>query len=377
MRETGLGETRGAATEKVAAPAGGSHRTTAPPPPDRSARSGGALVRTILLRPEFTAIAGTILVFTYFAISAGGSGFLTSTGTRNYLEVAAQLGIIAAPVTLLLVAGEFDLSVGAMVGTASILFAYPVVYGGWSLLPALAVALGGACLVGLVNGLLVTRTGVPSLIVTLAMMFILEGVTLAETDSLTGSTQIYDIQEKLGHDPLLHLFTGTAFGLPAAFFWWIGLTGLAALVLERTRVGNWIFATGGDREAALKTGVPVRRVKVILYLLTAMSATLVAVLIIFQADTADVTAGSGMELQAVAATVIGGAVLTGGYGSPIGTAFGALLFGIVNQGFFYTSIDDNWFQAFVGAMLLAAVLINTYVRHRAAKRMSAGAARGH
>jgi simple sugar transport system permease protein len=346
----------------------------APAAPGRPAagRRPWDIVHAGLLRPEFTAVAGTVVVFVFFAITAGSAGFLTATATQNYLEVAAELGIVATPVTLLLVAGEFDLSVGSMVGAASILFAYPVMYWHWPMLPSILLAMAGACLVGLVNGLIVTRTPVPSFIVTLAMMFILAGVTLAETNALTGSTQITGIQEQLHGDFLLRLFAGEAFGLPASFFWWAGITGLAALVLDRTRAGNWIYATGGDREAAVKTGVPVSRVKLALFVMTAMGATLTAILIVFVGDTADVTAGTDIEFQAAAAAVIGGALITGGYGSPVGTAFGALLFGIVNQGFFYTSINDNWFQAFVGAMLLAAVLVNTYIRHRSAKRLREG-----
>jgi simple sugar transport system permease protein len=326
------------------------------------------MIRTALLRPEFTAVIGTVMVFAYFAVTAGSAGFLTATGTRNYLGVAAEVGIIATPVTLLLVAGEFDLSVGAMMGTGGILFAYPVVYWGWAMLPAIGLALAGGCIVGLVNGLFVTKTKVPSFIITLAMMFILSGVTLAETNSLTGTVQISGIEAHLKGDFLLPLFNGRLFGLTTSIYWWLGLAVLAALLLDRTKAGNWIYATGGDREAALKTGVPVDRVKVALFMATAMGAALVGILVIFTADIANINAGTGKEFQAAAAAVIGGALITGGYGSPIGTAFGALLFGMVNQGFFYTNIDDNWFSAFVGVMLLVAVLINRYTRRLSLKR---------
>lgn len=340
---------------------------SADPVAGRTRRPILAAVGRVLLRPELTAVLGTIVVFCYFAIVAGDAGFLTSVGTRNYLSIAAEVGIIATPVTLLLVAGEFDLSVGAMMGAGGILFAYPVVYWGWGVLPALAFALVISALVGLTNGLFVTRTNVPSFIITLAMMFIISGVTLAETSSLTGSVQIGGIEEKLRGDFLLPLFNGHLFGLPASVYWWVGLAVLAALVLDRTRVGNWIYATGGNREAAVKAGIPVARVKIALFITTAVGATLAGILVIFVGDIANINAGSGKEFQAAVAAVIGGALITGGYGSPIGTAFGALLFGIVNEGFFYTSIDDNWFAAFVGVMLLAAVLINRYTRRLSLK----------
>jgi simple sugar transport system permease protein len=319
-------------------------------------------LRSALLRAELTAIVGTIAVFVFFAAIAGGNGFLSLTGTRNYLEVAAEVGIIATPVTLLLIAGEFDLSVGSMVGAAEILFAYPAVYRGWPMLPSLLLAFCGACLVGLINGFLVTRTHLPSFIVTLAMMFALGGVTLATTNLLVHTVNITGIHDALDGDGLLPLFDGKIAGLSASIFWWLALTLVAAWVLDRTRWGNWIYATGGDVEAARKAGVPVKRVKMLLFVATALGATLVGVLVVFAADTADVNAGTGKEFQAATAAVIGGALISGGYGSPIGTAFGALLFGMVNQGFFYTSIDDNWFEAFVGAMLLLAVMINTYTR---------------
>jgi len=329
------------------------------------------LLRAGLLRPEFTAVIGTVVVFCYFAFFAGSSGFLTETGTRNYLSVAAEIGIIAAPITLLLIAGEFDLSVGAMMGTGGILFAYPVVYWGWAILPAVGLALAGACIVGLVNGLFVTKTNVPSFIITLAMMFILSGVTLAVTNSLTGGVSISGIESRLQGDPLLPLLTGKIFGFPVSICWWLGWTACAALILDRARVGNWIYATGGNSEAAVKAGVPIDRIKVALFIGTSIAATLTGILVIFVADVAAVNAGTGAgtgkEFQAAVAAVIGGALITGGYGSPVGTAFGALLFGIVNQGFFYTSINDDWFAAFVGAMLLAAVLINRYTRRISSK----------
>ncbi|GGM36378.1 ABC transporter permease [Dactylosporangium sucinum] len=355
-------------TDLVEEPATAPATTTAAPPAPDSGSTPLEVLRRVAARPELTAVLGTVLVFAFFATTARHTGFLTAVGTRNYLEVAAQVGIVAIPVTLLLVAGEFDLSVGAMIGTAGILFAYPVTYWGWGLLPALLFALAGASVAGLVNGLIVTRTSVPSFIVTLAMMFVLTGGTVAVTNSLTGATQLTGLTELLRDDPLLRLFHGQLFGLSVSFYWWVGLSVLAAIVLDRMKVGNWIYATGGDRESARKAGIPVDRVKVGLFMASACGATLVAVLVIFTADTADVNAGADKMFQAATAAVIGGALLSGGYGSPIGTAFGALLFGIVNQGFFYTSINDNWFLPFVGVTLLVAVLINTYARPTGRRR---------
>lgn len=337
-------------------------------PSKRSSVPTVSLGRRVLLRPELTAVVGVVLVFAFFVSAAYDTGFLSLTATRNYLEVAASVGIIATAVTLLLIAGEFDLSVGTMVGTAGILFAYPVVYMNWPIAVAVPLAFGGACLVGLVNGLLTTKTRVPSFIVTLAMMFVLGGTTAAVTNSLTGTVSITGIRSSLDGDPLLFLFGGEIFGISIAIFWWIGLVLVAAWLLDFTRVGNWIYATGGDVEAAKKAGVPVHRVKIALFVATAAAATLVGILSALIGDAADVTTGSGKEFQAAAAAVIGGTLIWGGYGSAIGTAAGALLFGIVNQGFFFTSIDDAWFLPFVGVMLLLAVIVNTYTRQLALRQ---------
>lgn len=320
------------------------------------------LLGRLLMRPELTAVVGTIVVFLFFAIDAGDKGFLSDTGTRNYLEVAAEVGIITVPVCLLLIAGEFDLSVGAMIGAGGILFAYPVVEHGWPLWLAVIFALAASAGIGFVNGMLVVRTGIPSFLVTLASMFVLSGATLAVTNSLTGATSVSGIQEQVGDSWLAGLFDGHVGSFSVSIVWWLALTAIAAYVLDGLRAGNWIYASGGNVDAAYKTGVPVRRVKVMLFMCTSMAATLVAILATFAIDSADVSRGTGKEFQAATAAVIGGTLISGGSGSPVGAAVGALLFGMVSQGFFFTSIDDNWFQAFLGLMLLLAVIVNQSTR---------------
>jgi simple sugar transport system permease protein len=327
-------------------------------------RSWGGF-RTIVLSPELTAVAGTVAVFLFFAWNAGDNGFLTFLGTRNYLDVAATIGIVAIPVTLLLIAGEFDLSVGVTIGATGIAIAYPIVFLGWPLWASLLCGAALAAAVGLANGLVVVRMGIPSFLVTLASMFIIKGVALAVTLLAVDASQIFRVKSTLKGDPLLPLFSGSIFGFHTSLAWWIALTVVAAYVLGNTRFGNWIYASGGDREAALKMGVPVGRVKISLYMLTSLSSALVATLSMMVVDQAEVIQGAGKEFEAVTAAVIGGAAITGGFGSPIGTFFGALMFGMVSQGFFYTDIDDNWFYAFVGGILLLAVAVNKYVRQAA------------
>jgi simple sugar transport system permease protein len=323
-------------------------------------------LRGLVGRPELTALAGAIAVFLFFVVTAGDSGFLTSQGTVNYLEVAAQLGIIAVFVTLLMIAGEFDLSVGSMLGAAGVIVAYTATELAWPLWAALLLAIVASGLVGLLNGYLVIRTGLPSFIVTLAALFILRGATIALTRLVTdGSTQVGGVDAATQGDPLRGLLAGELFGVPAAVFWWIGLTICATVVLAKTRFGNWIFGAGGDAEAARKLGVPVARVKIALFVLTALSAALVAAIGVLDNGAADVQQGQLKEFQAITASVIGGTLLTGGFGTAVGTAFGALIFGMVSQGLFFTGVDADWFQAFLGGMLLAAVLVNRYVQQRA------------
>jgi simple sugar transport system permease protein len=329
-------------------------------------------VRALLLRPELTALVSLVVVFAFFALTAGNQGFLTFVGTKNYLQVAAGIGIVASPITLLLVAGEFDLSIGTMIAAAGVVVAYPISFLGWPIWAATCAGLAAAAIIGAINGVLVVRLGIPSFLATLGMMFFLRGVTLGLTLFVTGATQIFRLKAPRLHDPFLPAFAGTVFGLPVALFWWLGLAAIAAYVLTNTRYGNWIYASGGDREAAVKMGVPVARLKIALYVLTAMSGVVVAMLEMFYVDVADVTQGLGKEFEAITAAVVGGAAITGGLGSPIGTALGALMLAMISQGFFYTDINDNWFYAFVGAMLITAVLVNGYTRKLALRNTRPG-----
>lgn len=323
--------------------------------------------RELFVRPEFTAVVGTILVFLFFAIFTGSAGFLTLPMTRNYLEVAATIGIIAVPITLLLVAGEFDLTVGSMVAASQVIVSFLIVESGWPVLAAMAGGLVVAGAVGAINGFLVVRTRLPSFIITLAGLFIIRGAVQGGLRMVTGSTTVDRVRTTAEGDLGGLLFGASVGPFSISLVWWIGLTLLAAWVLERTAFGNWIFATGGNEAAAVRAGVPVMRVKILLYMATAMSTVIVAAIDVFAINQGNANAATGREFEVVVAAVIGGAVLTGGYGSPIGALFGALLFGMVDQGFFFTVLPDQWFNTFVGVMLLIAVIINNQTRARALK----------
>ena len=328
-------------------------------------RSSASLTRRLLVRPETTAVLGTIVVFIFFAVTAGSNGFLTWQGTKTYLEVSATIGIIAVPITLLLISGAFDLSVGAAVGTTGMVVSYVAVELGWSVWLALLAGIVAAVVIGTCNGVLVAFTRIPSFLVTLAMLYILQGVTVAVIHELTDQTTIAGLNDVAGEASVFEfMFAGEHLGLPVSVYWWVGLTVIAAVILTRTKFGNWVYVTGGNREAGERLAVPVRRVHVVLYIAVALAAVIVAVLQTTKVNQADVNRGFGMEFQAAVAAVIGGTLITGGYGSPLGTLVGALLFGMVSQGFFYTDLQTAWFSAFLGVMLLIAVSINQWLKAR-------------
>jgi simple sugar transport system permease protein len=332
---------------------------------EKPVRDVGALKR-LMTRPELAAVAGSILVFAFFAVVAGDSGFLTTGGTASYLEVAAQLGIVAVPVALLMIAGEFDLSVGSMVGAAGMIIAITTTEYGFPLLVGVLLAFVVAAAVGFFNGYLVIKTGLPSFIVTLGMLFALRGLTIGFARLLTGRTQI-GLSDAVSGNPLTSLFAGSIGDFSVTIVWWLLLAVLGTYVLQRTVFGNWIFGSGGDANAARNVGVPVSRVKITLFMCTALSAALLATIQVLDARSADVLRGTLLELQAIAAAVIGGVLLTGGYGSVVGAVFGALIFGMVQQGIFFTGVSTDWFQVFVGVMLLIAVVFNNIIRKRAAE----------
>jgi simple sugar transport system permease protein len=337
----------------------------APPSAAPSPLSPRSVLARLLRRPEIGAACGVVAVFTFFAFDAGDSGFLTLDAARDYVEVAAELGIIAVAITLLMIAGEFDISVGAMLGAAGVLIGVAVTIWGWPLWMAILLAVATAILVGLLNGYLTVKTALPSFIVTLAALFVLRGASLGGLRIASGSTQLGGVREAVEGEPFVFLFAGEIGGFSASVFWWLGLTALAAWVLTRTRFGNWVMTTGGDPVAAHNLGVPVKRVKIVLFVCTALAATLVAAITVVRNGSAQVNLGEQTEFEVITAAVIGGTLLGGGYGSVVGAALGAMIFAMVSQGFFYTGIDPDWYQVFLGAMLLIAVVFNTYVQKRA------------
>lgn len=342
----------------------------APRPVDERIAETGAL-RRLLIRPEIGAIAGAIAIWVFFALPpiAGKNNFVSLAATSSYLEVSAQLGILALAVCLLMIGGEFDLSIGSMIGATGMIVALLTNELDWNIWPAMVVSLAFALGVGAVNGLLVLRTGLPSFIITLATLFILRGATIGVTRLVTERTQVGDIDEMPGYASAHNLFADDirigGVNFPISIFWWLGLAAVATWLLLRTSFGNWIFGVGGNFQAARNVGVPVARVKILLFMGTAFAAWLVAVIQLITFTGTDVLRGTNREFYAIIAVVIGGTLLTGGYGAVIGAVFGALIVGMVQNGIVLAGFDADWFQVFLGAMLLSAVLVNRFIRHRA------------
>jgi len=326
-------------------------------------------LRRLLVRPEMGALAGSIAVWLFFAIVAGRNGFLSLGGAATYLQVAAELGILAVAVALLMIGGEFDLSIGSIIGASGMIITVLSVQLNWNLWLAMSVAVVFALTIGFFNGYLVLRTGLPSFIVTLATLYIVRGATIGATRLLTGRTQIGGLGQVAGYDTAKVVFASTVSiggaNFSISILWWLIVAAIATWILLRTSFGNWIYGCGGNVQAARNVGVPVDKVKITLFMATAAAACLVAIIQAVTFTGADVLRGDGQEFFAIIAVVVGGTLLTGGYGSAIGAVLGALIFGMVRQGIVFARVDADWFQVCLGLMLLIAVLINRLVRDRA------------
>jgi simple sugar transport system permease protein len=327
----------------------------------------GPLTR-ILTRPDIGALLGAIAVFFAFAYFARGVDWLTDPGiAAGWTDQAAQFGIVAVPVALLMIGGEFDLSAGAMIGSSGLLLGYLTTFQDLNIWPAFAIVLAFGLAVGFLNGLIVVWTKLPSFIVTLATFFVLQGVNAALTLNLTGTTAIQEIDKASGFDGARRFLASeiTQYNFKVKVLWWIGLTLVGAWLLAKTRFGNWIYSAGGDPVAARNIGVPVARTKILLFMMTSATAALMGTITALELRSIQAQEGIGLEFIFIICAVVGGCLLTGGYGSVIGTFFGAAMLGMVQLGIVYAEWDSNWTFTFQGAILFAAVLLNTLIRSRA------------
>ena len=347
-------------------------------------------LRQALIRPELGGIVGTVAVFVFFLLFAWDSGMFSPQGAMNWSVVSAQFMIIAVGACLLMIAGEFDLSVGSMIGFAGMMIAIFGVTLEWPMWMAILVTFAMTLIIGAINGFIVVRTSLPSFIVTLAFLFILRGFTIYLPQTIERKTIIGGIREAAAGDWFAALFGGKILtglfqwfgdvgviavfergtragqpvvdGIPMLIIWALVLVTFGHILLTRTKFGNWIFAAGGDAEAARNSGVPVAQVKILMFMFTAFCATVFALCQVMEFGSAGADRGLLKEFEAIIAVVIGGALLTGGYGSVIGAALGALIFGVVQQGLFFAGVESSLFRVFLGVILLFAVILNTYIR---------------
>ncbi|MEM9105079.1 MAG: ABC transporter permease [Pseudomonadota bacterium] len=372
------------------------------------------LQRTIR-RPEIGAFIVMIVIIVGLLFASDGKAF-NALGLKNNIKIIAQFGIIATGAAVLMIAGEFDLSIGSMIGftgmTMAMVLKYGFAVGGITFVDpgnpvaAFFIAMAFALIFGWIIGTIVVRSGLSSFIVTLAFLFFLRGVTEVAFRLINRSTQISGLPDykeeswfawilggevfnwfydawywigvqvrEMGVDRLDQWFTlggnlnrrGTQWveGFDARFMWWIIIAGLAYYILSRTQLGNWIYATGDNKDSARANGVPVNRVKIGIFMFTAFCATMFAACQVFDTNTSDAAKGNLMELFAIAIAVVGGTLMTGGFGSILGVIFGSITVGLVaNAVFFIPEIDGAWFRVFLGSILLAAVFANERIRKR-------------
>lgn len=335
--------------------------------PDDERIASSPWLATILRRPEMGALVAALAVMAFFSIYT--DAFMTAKGVANWTESASTFGIMAVAVALLMIGGEFDLSAGVMTGFSALIVGVMTTHYGLNIWIATLLSLIIVLSVGALNGFLVMKTGLPSFIVTLGTFFVLQGIDLALVKAVIGQVQIQGMSKVPGYDSIQPIF-GHSFDIDGGSIyisvaWWIVVTAIATWVLMRTRAGNWIFAVGGAQVAARQVGVPVFKTKIGLFMTTAFAGWLVGMISLFRTSTVGSNTGVGQEFIYIICAVVGGCLLTGGYGSAVGAAFGALIYGMTYQGINFAGWDSNWLKTFLGIMLLAAVFLNNWVRERA------------
>jgi simple sugar transport system permease protein len=347
---------------------------SAPPAPGPEQKDGRTLQRSLALRmlarPEVGVFLGAVAVYVFFLVAA--PPVREGSSMANVLYQSSTIGIMALPVALLMIGGEFDLSSGVAVISSALtasMLSYQLTLNIWM---GVFLALVLSLAVGFFNGWMVVRTGLPSFLVTLGTFLILQGANLALTKLVTSNVATDDISDMDGFDQAKKVFASSfdvaGVQVKITIVWWLVFAALATWILLRTTYGNWIFAVGGNQDSARAVGVPVAFTKISLFMTVGFGAWFVGMHQLFSFNTVQSGEGVGQELIFIAAAVIGGCLLTGGLGSAIGTVFGAFMFGMVQQGIVYAGWNPDWFKAFLGVMLLGAVLINLWVQRAATRR---------
>lgn len=330
-------------------------------------RSGLGLLFT---RPEIGALVGAVVVAALFLAVAPAFRSASNIGTILYSSSA--IGIVAVAVSLLMIGGEFDLSAGVAATTSGITAALSAWSLGLNVWVGVLIALLVSLAIGAFNGWLLMRTGLPSFLVTLGTFFVLQGVNLGVTRLVTGNVATANISDMDGFASAQAVF-GSEFTIgpvqiKSLVLFWIVLTIIAAYVLQRTKIGNWVYAVGGDAEAARAVGVPLKATKIGLFMFVGFCCWVLGMHLLFEYSVVQSGEGVGKEFIFIIAAVVGGCLMTGGYGSVVGAALGALIFGMTQLGINYAGWNVDWFYSFLGVMLIGAVLVNMYVKKRADAR---------
>jgi simple sugar transport system permease protein len=325
---------------------------------------------TLFGMPAVGALIGAVAVALLFLVTAPAFRNVENIGTILYN--ASTIGIMAVFVGLLMIGGEFDLSAGVAVTASGLAAAHTAWYFGLNVWVGVFVALLFSLAIGAFNGYLLHKTGLPSFLVTLGTFFVLQGVNLAVTRIVTGGVSSNTLTDMDGWASAQAVFASSfdlgPVSIKIPVLYWIVLTAVLSWLLLRTRVGNWIFAVGGDSAAARAVGVPVVATKVGLFMGVGFGAWLLGMHMLFEYNNVQSGQGVGNEFIYIIAAVIGGCLLTGGYGSILGAAIGALIYGMTQLGISYAGWDVDWLKTFLGIMLIGATLVNMYVKKKADAR---------
>jgi simple sugar transport system permease protein len=343
-----------------------SQTTKTPPsaPAEASNRVTLGWSNRLLARPEVGALVAAIVIFVFFLIVA--PAFRSPASFFTVLYQSSTIGIVAVAVGMLMIGGEFDLSAGVIVTTAGLVNAMFCYQLGINLIVGAVLSLVFCLAIGFLNGYLVVRTGIPSFLITLGTFFVLQGANLGVTKLVTGSVSTPNINQMDGYKTLDAIFASSfrigSVTVEITVLWWFLFVALSAFILQRTKIGNWIYAVGGNADSARAVGVPVKAVKIGLFMSVSFLGWFVGMHTLYKFDTLQAGNGIGNEFLYIIAAVVGGTLLTGGYGNAIGVAIGAFIFGMTSLCIVYAGWDPNWFRAFLGVMLLLAVMVNLYVK---------------
>ena len=317
------------------------------------------MVSSLLRRPAAASVLSLIGVLAFYVL-IGGVDLATLFGAASWVNYAARIGIVALPVGLLMISGEIDISIGAMIPAGAMTTA---IISGHYELPIIFGMIGALCvgvIVGTINGVLAVRTNVPTLIITLATLVGMQGVVLAGSKLLTGSASVPLTAPEWAKTIFGQLMFDGAHQV--VIIWWLIFAIIFWFILHQSRFGNWIYAIGGDRESARNAGIPVDRITIFLFIGTASAASFVGMCHAMLFNSAQVSGGMNDIFNIIVSVVVGGVLLLGGFGSVPGIFIGSLTFAIVNKGIDFTAIDRNWSNLIIGVMLLVAVGMNESFR---------------